>query len=162
MDEMMLKNPKLQTLLVRRPARPEARGLPRRLAPAEAQTLPAVTATQLATLVPGQEAREEVILFEVSVPANAQLMIDDKKTESTGESRIFQTPPLKVGGRYNYTLKATAGGKVVTRQIHLTHGAANSIDLRPDFQATSGKPRRRNSAQAREQQEAQHCLHHGR
>src|SRR5262249_35613291 len=91
---------------------------------ATAQTVPAVTATQTAALVPAQT--QEVIVFEVLLPANALLEIDGDKTKETGETRSFQTPPLKVGGRYNYTLKATLGDKAVTRQIHLEHGAANS------------------------------------
>src|SRR5262245_25032055 len=136
----MFKNPRFQTVLVLTAGAVlgfvAAKAA---LTPAEAQTPPAVAANQLATLVPAQDAKEEAILFEVSLPANAQLTIDDKKTEETGETRVFQTPPLKVGGRYNYTLKATAGGKTVTRQLHLSHGAANSIDLRPDFQAAGAE-----------------------
>lgn len=139
----MFKNPKLQTLLVvLASALLGFVAAKVALAPASAQTLPAVTATQAALLAPAQDATEEVILFEVSVPADAQLSIDGRKTDSAGENRTFQTPPLKVGGRYNYTLVATAGGKEVKRQIHLSHGAGNALDLRPDFQAAGKeKPR---------------------
>jgi uncharacterized protein (TIGR03000 family) len=77
---------------------------------------------------------EQVIEFVVLLPATAILEIGSTKTKESGGERTFQTPPLKVGGRYYYTLKATVGDKVVTRQIHLTHGGTNSIDLRPDFQ----------------------------
>jgi uncharacterized protein (TIGR03000 family) len=94
---------------------------------------------QAAALVVGEADADEVIVFEVLLPSSAALMIDDTKTTETGESRTYQTPPLKVGGRYNYTLKATAGGKTVTHQIHLKHGAANTIDLRPDFQAAGAE-----------------------
>jgi arylsulfatase len=86
---------------------------------------------------------EQAIVFEVLIPDNAILEIDGNKTNETGGDRTYQTPPVKVGGRYNYTLKATVGDKVVTRQIHLKHGAANTIDLRPDFLAAGaakGKP----------------------
>jgi uncharacterized protein (TIGR02246 family) len=76
---------------------------------------------------------EEVITFVVRLPADAVLEIDGSKTTSTGESRTFRTPPLKVGGRYAYDLKATAGGKEVTRKVHLAHGADNSFDLRAEF-----------------------------
>jgi arylsulfatase len=103
---------------------------------ATAQTVAALTAAQTAALAPAQT--QEVIVFEVLIPPNALLEIDGEKTKETGESRTFSTPPLKVGERYNYTLKATAGDKVVTRQIHLAHGAANTIDLRPDFRASGG------------------------
>src|SRR5262245_10368577 len=89
-----------------------------------------------------QADAEQAITFEVLLPADAVRTIDGSKTTETGEVRDFQTPPLKVGGRYNYTLSASAGGRTVKRQIHLTHGAANTIDLRPDFQeAGAGKPK---------------------
>jgi uncharacterized protein (TIGR03000 family) len=94
---------------------------------------------EAAALVAGEADADEVIVFEILLPSTAVLMIDDTKTTETGESRTYQTPPLKVGGRYNYTLKATAGGKTVTRQVHLKHGAANTIDLRPDFQAAGAE-----------------------
>src|SRR5271165_2637823 len=68
---------------------------------------------------------KEIISFEVRVPAGALLEIDGNKTTSTGELRTFQTPPLKVGGRYGYVLKATANGKEVTRTIELARGADN-------------------------------------
>jgi arylsulfatase len=48
---------------------------------------------------------------------------------------------LAVGGRYTYTLKATANGKEVTRTINLAHGVDNSFDLRADFRpAAADKP----------------------
>ena len=84
---------------------------------------------------PGQGVAEEVISFKVRLPADAVLEIDGKKTTSTGETRTFDTPPLRVGGRYVYTLKATANGKQVTRKIDLAHGADNTIDLRADLGA---------------------------
>src|SRR5262249_30148279 len=80
---------------------------------------------------------EEAIACGVLLPSDALLEVDGVKTAETGEKRLFHTPPLKVGGRYNYTLKATAGKKEVTRQIHIAHGAANSYDLRPDFQGVA-------------------------
>src|SRR5205807_5847933 len=55
------------------------------------------------------------------------------RTQARGEVRQFQTPPLKVGGHYSYTLKATAKGKTVTRTVNLRHGSKQSIDLRGEF-----------------------------
>jgi arylsulfatase A-like enzyme len=80
-------------------------------------------------------------------------MIDNDKTTSTGEVRTFNTPPLPTGGRYTYTLKATSGGKEVTRQIHLTQGGANTIDLRPDF-AAAGAARPQPTALANKPRES--------
>ncbi len=78
---------------------------------------------------------EEAIVFEVRVPADALLEIDGEKTTSTGARRTFTTPPLPAGGQFSYTLKATSGGKEVTRKVHLHHGADNTIDLRGAFAA---------------------------
>jgi arylsulfatase len=82
---------------------------------------------------------EEVISFVVRLPADAILEIDGDETRSTGEERHFETPPLRVGGRYHYTLKATSQGREVTRRIKLRHGGENSIDLRPAFRAVAAK-----------------------
>jgi uncharacterized protein (TIGR02246 family) len=81
---------------------------------------------------------KEVISFKVRVPADAVVEIDGKKTTSTGETRTFDTPPLRVGGTYTYTLKATANGKQVTRTIDLAHGADNTFDLRAELGAGGG------------------------
>src|SRR5262245_21168055 len=79
-----------------------------------------------------QEA-EEVITFVVRLPADAVLEIDGTKTTSSGEARTFRTPPLKLGERYAYDLKATSNGKEVTRKIQLAHGVDNTFDLRAEF-----------------------------
>jgi uncharacterized protein (TIGR03000 family) len=71
------------------------------------------------------------------IPSRAA--IDGNATQSTGEERRFDTPPLRVGGRYHYTLKATTRGKEVTRHIELRHGGENSIDLRPAFAAVAAE-----------------------
>jgi uncharacterized protein (TIGR02246 family) len=84
---------------------------------------------------PGNAPTEEIISFEVRLPAGALLEINGTKTTSTGETRTFKTPPLRVGGTYTYTLKATANGKEVTRDIDLAHGKANTFDLRAELRA---------------------------
>ena len=76
----------------------------------------------------------EGIVITVRLPADAVLEIDGEKTTARGESRTFRTPPLKVGGRYSYDLKATANGKAVTRKVNLAHGVDNTFDLRAEFQ----------------------------
>jgi hypothetical protein len=60
-------------------------------------------------------------------------LIDDARTESTGESRIFITPPLSKDRQYTYTLKVAHQGKTVVRKIDLAHGADNTFDLRAEF-----------------------------
>ncbi|HQR06616.1 MAG TPA: sulfatase-like hydrolase/transferase [Gemmatales bacterium] len=76
---------------------------------------------------------DEIINFEVKVPADAVLEIDGQKMDVTGDCRHFQTPPLQESKTYTYSLKVTSGGKEVKRTVQLTHGVANVFDLRPDF-----------------------------
>ena len=101
--------------------------------PNAAVSLQAPLASQAAALAPTQADAVEAIVFQVLVPADAQLEIDQDKTQARGETREFQTPPLKVGGHYSYTLKATAQGKTVTRTVNLRHGSKQSFDLRGQF-----------------------------
>jgi arylsulfatase len=103
------------------------------------QLLALAALKETATAPEDQTGAEEVISFVVRLPADAVLEIDGYKTKSTGEERRFVTPPLRVGGPYHYTLKATGPGKEVTRQIELRHGGENSIDLRPAFGADAAK-----------------------
>src|SRR5262245_18326197 len=79
--------------------------------------------------------QEAVIPFELLVPADAVVEIGGYRTRETGTERHYDTPPLRVGGDYTYTVKATWRGQEVTRELTLRHGAANVLDLRPEFQA---------------------------
>lgn len=102
--------------------------------------LAGAVATQATGLVPAQAGEQkEVIVFTVRLPANATLQIDDDTTKETGEVRTFQTPALPKGRHYAYTLKATFQGKAVTRRIRITHGAANTFDLRGEFRQAGGR-----------------------
>src|SRR5262249_11419669 len=60
------------------------------------------------------QGREAVIPFELLVPADAVVEIGGYKTYETGTERHYDTPPLRVGGDYTYTVKATWRGKEVT------------------------------------------------
>jgi uncharacterized protein (TIGR03000 family) len=88
---------------------------------------------RLARAEPTQEERP--IAFEVLLPADATLEIDGNKTDATGTTRTFRTPALEAGRKYSYTLKATLGGKTVTRKIEVASGGDNTFDLRADFRA---------------------------
>jgi uncharacterized protein (TIGR03000 family) len=96
-----------------------------------------LTALALAAVVHAQPA-EEPISIRLLLPADAQVEIDGTKTSSTGESRLYTSPPVKVGREYHYTLKVLAGGKTVTRPIAVRPGSENTFDLRPDFQVAEG------------------------
>jgi uncharacterized protein (TIGR03000 family) len=79
------------------------------------------------------QSTEESALIRVLVPASAQVEFDGTKTSSTGESRLYFSPPVPVGRAYTYTLKVVADGKTVTRDITVRPGVETRFDLRPDF-----------------------------
>src|SRR4051794_22198403 len=85
----------------------------------------------LAAPLAAQQTRP--ITFEVRVPANATVMLDEMRTTSTGESREYQTPPVAVGKTYAYTLRATVNGRTITRTVTLVHERPTVIDLRAEF-----------------------------
>jgi len=86
------------------------------------------------------QAQDASIQFEVLLPADAVLEIQGARMTPTGAVRRFQTPPLRAGVNDTYTIKATHQGKVVTRDLHVTHEMNNALDLRPDF-ATAARVR---------------------
>src|SRR5262249_37453224 len=75
------------------------------------------------------------------VPADARVEFDGRNTTETGERRKFETPPLVVGKEYTYGVTVAFRGKVVKRDITVSHKGQNSFDLRPEFVAAgSGNP----------------------
>ena len=78
--------------------------------------------------------------------------VGDRRRQDVGNGgaeRHFQTPPLKVGGTYTYIVKATYQGKTVTREIRLTSGGINSLDLRADLTGAARLGRRSPPSQRR-------------
>ncbi len=108
--------------------------------PASAATVEGLTGVPsvlAARVIRAQGEGAEVIVMTVRLPADAILLIDDHKTQATGDVRTFRTPPLPAGGHFAYTLKATSQGKEVTRKIHIAHGVDNTFDLRAEFLAVA-------------------------
>lgn len=100
-----------------------------------------LTGTAYAEMAVEAKQPDEIITFEVKVPADAVLEIDGQKMDVPGDIRRFQTPPLSATGHYSYTLKATSGGKEVTQTVKLAHGVENVFDLRADFRpGAASKP----------------------
>jgi uncharacterized protein (TIGR02246 family) len=97
------------------------------------------------TLAAAQEADKQPLSIELLVPADARVEFDGNKTTETGGRRTFHTPPLSVGKEYHYALTVTSQGKVVKRDITVSHQGRNSFDLRPDFGA-AGLPSGEKSA----------------
>jgi uncharacterized protein (TIGR03000 family) len=80
------------------------------------------------------QSPEQSISIRVLVPAGARVEFDGTKTSSTGESRLYTSPPVAAGREYHYRLTVLADGKTVTRDITVRPSAENTFDLRPDFQ----------------------------
>jgi uncharacterized protein (TIGR03000 family) len=100
----------------------------------------AVAAVALA-LAAAQEGTRQPISLDLLVPADARVEFNGKGTTETGERRTFETPSLEVGKEYTYSVAVTFRGKVVKRDITVSHKGKNSFDLRPDFVAVApGNP----------------------
>jgi uncharacterized protein (TIGR03000 family) len=74
-------------------------------------------------------ADAEAATLVVTLPADAQLTIDDYRTTSTSGERVFSTPALKLGQEYHYTLKAEVNGHTVSRQVAVRGGETTRVNL---------------------------------
>jgi uncharacterized protein (TIGR03000 family) len=74
-------------------------------------------------------------VFEVRLPADAELKLNGVRTRAKGEMRRFESPPLEVGSTYAYTLQATWHDQSVTREVILRPGRGTIIDLREELKA---------------------------
>jgi uncharacterized protein (TIGR03000 family) len=84
----------------------------------------------------GQATTKPAILIVRTTP-DAELEVDGVKTTKTGESRRFESPPVKVDWQYTYTLRATwkEWGQEVeaVRRVVFSGGDKVEVDLRtPD------------------------------
>jgi len=83
----------------------------------------------------GQAADAVPAQVEVHLPAEALLEFDGARTRSTGAVRTFHSPPVAVGYKYSYTLKATWRGKEIVKVVQVNPTQLLVVDLRPDFAA---------------------------
>jgi uncharacterized protein (TIGR03000 family) len=98
----------------------------------------------LASWTPAQAtqdtSKQKPATIRVYVPANAQIVFDGYKTVQTGVLRRFQSPPLPVGQKFTYDMKATwkANGKEVVQEkkLYVQAGQETTVDLRPDDEKT--------------------------
>lgn len=78
---------------------------------------------------PGQASA----ILDVTLPAEAQLTVDDHPTASTASLRRFVTPPLQRGKDYTYTLRAEIiqDGQTIStsRNVILRAGERTSVLL---------------------------------
>ncbi|TMQ33274.1 MAG: TIGR03000 domain-containing protein [Planctomycetota bacterium] len=85
-------------------------------------------------------ATQKPATIRVYVPANAQIVFDGYKTGQTGVLRRFQSPPLPLGQKFTYDMKATwkANGKEVVQEkkLYVQAGQETTVDLRPEDDKT--------------------------
>jgi uncharacterized protein (TIGR03000 family) len=76
---------------------------------------------------------EAPAVIQVSLPADARLLVDGHATTSTSSQRTFITPALAMGQTFNYTLRAEVvreGRAVVeTQQITVRGGEETPISF---------------------------------
>jgi len=69
----------------------------------------------------------------VRLPADSKIFIDGEPTVSTGERRVFVTPPLPTGRSFSYTLKVErvqdGVTKVVTETVKVTAGRPSLVAI---------------------------------
>jgi uncharacterized protein (TIGR03000 family) len=69
----------------------------------------------------------------VIVPPDAEIEIEGAKTTSTGQLRRYKSPPLQLGAKYHYTIKATwmENGKPRTLelQVPVSAGTESAVDF---------------------------------
>src|SRR5262249_29806116 len=74
--------------------------------------------------------------LQIILPADAKLIVDGTATKQTGAVRNFISPPLPVGQRFVYTLKATwtEDGKEVAleKKARVEAGQEVVVNLRPE------------------------------
>jgi len=72
---------------------------------------------------------DNAALIDVRVPSNAQVWIDDQKTNQTGSMREFVTPSLNPGQDYSYDIRArwTENGQPMETQRKVTFHAGDRL-----------------------------------
>jgi uncharacterized protein (TIGR03000 family) len=80
----------------------------------------------------------------VNVPADAQIWVEDAKTNTSGAVREFQSPQLEPGKRYSYEIRARwmENGKEVTqtREVPVTAGARVKVTFPLSSDAAKAPP----------------------
>ena len=85
--------------------------------------------------MPAQDDSKKAKLKVLLPREDAVLTIEGKPTEKTGKVRDFESPPLEVGKKYEYTFVATIKPNnyttiVRTRKVPVVAGESYEVDLR--------------------------------
>lgn len=81
--------------------------------------------------------------LKFTVPAETKLFVDGKLTEGTGTERTFYTPPLAVGQKFFYDVRAELvvdGKKVTDEDRVIVEAGANVTKTFPKLIAAAAKP----------------------
>jgi len=97
-------------------------------------SLLALATTWILTCPVLADTGDKPVKLVVIVPEDAIVTIDGTKTTSTGTKRTFESPPVEVGKKYFYMIKAVwtgADGKEVVheKRFPVKPGETNEIDL---------------------------------
>ena len=98
---------------------------------------------------PDDRDRDMPARLQVFLPPQARLTIDGTRTEQTGSSREFETPSLRAGKNFVYTLRAEVPGpdgqpQTITKKVNLRSGMVTRtvMDMRAVRNDRDGDNRR--------------------
>jgi uncharacterized protein (TIGR03000 family) len=74
---------------------------------------------------------DQVVHFNIRMPADAKIWFGEEKTTQTGSSREFVTPPLAPGNEYTYEVRAqwTENGRNVTQSRRVSVRAGERVSI---------------------------------
>jgi uncharacterized protein (TIGR03000 family) len=101
--------------------------------PLDPDVIPVPADTPEKEVLPMPKKADNIGYVQVRVPADAKVWVDDQATRQTGTDREFQTPPLRPGSTYMYSLKAqwTKDGQTVerTQQVRVKANSTAKVDF---------------------------------
>jgi uncharacterized protein (TIGR03000 family) len=110
----------------------EPQGMPQDASPA-APTKYALEATALSPEIAAARPRSALLIARL--PEHAVFWVEGTRTQTTGQTRYFQSPQLTAGRKYGYTVRAAwiENGRWVsqTRMVPVQAGMIQAIFLRP-------------------------------
>ncbi|MFO0844126.1 MAG: TIGR03000 domain-containing protein [Gemmataceae bacterium] len=80
--------------------------------------------------------------FRVLVPDGAFVFVAKEKMTSTGDERLFESPPLEAGRKYSYEISVIHEGREATCEVRFEAGSTVEVDFRPEFQKVTSAPPR--------------------
>ncbi|MHB1424823.1 MAG: TIGR03000 domain-containing protein [Gemmataceae bacterium] len=89
---------------------------------------------------PAWGADKKPVHLDVLLPDDAELEVNGYKTKSTGEKRMFESPPVEMGRTYEYSLKVSWREHTLTRHIQVQAEHPLTLDLRKELEALA-KPK---------------------